>query len=66
MASVMKPGLLPVLWIELPPSAHAVSTCWRISGSMLAGRWNSPRVVTMFTPARSSRQTSSRSQSRGM
>ena len=53
----MKPGLLPVLWIEVPPAAHAASTRARTSGSRLAGRWNSPRVVTTLDPAASSRHT---------
>ena len=33
---------------------------------MLAGRWNSPRVVTTFAPEASSRHTSSTSQAAGM
>ena len=49
-ASVMKPGLLPVLWIDDPPASHAASIRPRRSGSMLAGRWSSPRVVTTFDP----------------
>ena len=65
-ASVMNPGLLPVLWIEVPPSAHAASTRSRTAGSRLAGRWNSPRVVTTFKPDASSWQTSSKSQACGM
>lgn len=36
-ASLMKPGLLPVAWIELAPSAHAASTLARTSGFMLGG-----------------------------
>ena len=62
----MKPGLLPVLWIDVPPCAQAASICSRAAGSMLAGRWNSPRVVTTLLPASSSRATSSKSQARGM
>ena len=46
----MNPGLLPVLWIDVPPAAHAASTRARTSGSRLAGWWNSPRVVTMLAP----------------
>ena len=65
-ASVMKPGLLPVLWIEVPPAAHAASMRARRAGSMLAGWWNSPRVVTTLLPASSSRHTSSTSRARGM
>ncbi|MGR7000949.1 hypothetical protein ACU686_27590 [Yinghuangia aomiensis] len=55
-----------MLWIDVPPSAHAASTRLRRSSSMLAGRWNSPRVVTMFVPAASSRHTSSASHDWGM
>ena len=61
-ASEMNPGLLPVEWIEVPPFAHASSTCRRTAGSMLAGRWNSPRVVTMLAPDSRIRHTSSKSQ----
>ena len=62
----MKPGLLPVLWIDVPPSAQAASTWARSAGSMLAGRWSSPRVVTTLAPEASSRPTSSVPSSRGM
>ena len=62
----MNPGLLPVLWIELPPWSQAASTCLRTAGSMLSGRWNSPRVVTTFAPDASSRHTWSKSQAAGM
>ena len=62
----MNPGLLPVLWIEVPPRRQAASTRSRDSGSMLAGWWNSPRVVTTLAPDSSSRQTSSTSSARGM
>jgi hypothetical protein len=65
-ASEMNPGLLPVLWIEVPPAAQASSTRWRSAGSMLAGWWNSPRVVTTLAPDASSRHTSSASRARGM
>ena len=65
-ASVMKPGLLPVLWIDVPPSEHAASTASRSPSSMLAGRWNSPRVVTTLAPDTNSRHTSSTSSARGM
>ena len=58
----MNPGLLPVEWIEVPPCAHASSTRWRTAGSMLSGRWNSPRVVTMLAPDARIRHTSSKSQ----
>ncbi|WP_262062193.1 hypothetical protein [Streptomyces sp. STR69] len=34
-ASVMNPGLLPVLWTEVPPSAHASSIRFRVTGSRL-------------------------------
>ncbi|MER7925788.1 hypothetical protein ABTY96_22050 [Streptomyces sp. NPDC096057] len=34
-ASVMNPGLLPVLRTEVPPCAHASSTRFRTTGSML-------------------------------
>ncbi len=61
-ASVMNPGLLPVLWIEVPPARQASSTRARIAGSMPAGRWNSPRVVTTLAPDASRRHTSSTSQ----
>jgi hypothetical protein len=36
-ASVMKPGLMPVLWIELFPRRHASSTRDRTAGSRLSG-----------------------------
>ncbi|MGW5752268.1 hypothetical protein [Nocardia rhamnosiphila] len=36
-ASVMNPGLLPVLWIEVAPAAQAASTRARIPGSILGG-----------------------------
>jgi hypothetical protein len=65
-ASEMNPGLLPVLWIDVPPAAHAVSTCPRRAGSMLPGWWNSPRVVTTLVPEASSRHTSAGSSARGM
>ncbi len=65
-ASVMNPGLLPVLWIEVPPVVHAASTCARTAGSILPGWWKTPAVVTIFTPAASIRQTSSISQAWGM
>jgi hypothetical protein len=65
-ASVMNPGLLPVLWIEVPPSAQAASTRARRAASMLAGRWNSPRVVTTLAPEARIRHTSSKSHDRGM
>jgi len=65
-ASVMKPGLLPVLWTEVPPSSHACSTRARTSSGRLAGRWNSPRVVTTFVPEARSRHTTSKSQPWGM
>ncbi len=61
-ASVLKPGLLPVEWIEVPPFAHAASTRSRTPASRLAGRWNSPRVVTMLAPDSRIRHTSSKSQ----
>ena len=66
IASVMNPGLLPVLWTEVPPCSQAASTRLRTSGSMLSGRWNSPLVVTTLAPAASSRHTSSTSQAAGM
>ena len=34
-ASVMKPGLLPVLWIDVPPRRQAASIRSRDAGSML-------------------------------
>jgi hypothetical protein len=65
-ASEMKPGLLPVPWIDVPPRAQAASTRSRTAGSRLAARWNSPRVATMLAPDSSSRHTSSKSQRAGM
>ena len=65
-ASEMKPGLLPVLWIEVSPRAQARLDAARIAGSMLAGWWNSPRVVTTFAPDSSRRHTSSMSHCCGM
>ena len=65
-ASEMKPGLLPVLWMEVPPRAQAASTLSRTAGSMEAGWWNSPRVVTMSAPDSSRRHTSSKLHSCGM
>jgi hypothetical protein len=62
----MKPGLLPVLWIEVPPASQAASMRARSSGSMLAARWNSPRVVTTLVPAARIASTSSASSWRGM
>lgn len=41
-ASVMKPGLLPVLWIEVPPRAQAASTRSRTALSMLGGGGTRP------------------------
>ena len=65
-ASEMKPGLLPVLWIDVPPRRQASSIRSRTAGSRLPGWWNSPRVVTTFAPDSSNRQTSSKSQPCGM
>ncbi len=62
----MNPGLMPVLWIDDPPARHAASTRSRTCGSMLPGWWNSPRVVTTFTPDSSSRQMASMSHPWGM
>jgi len=62
----MNPGLEPVPWMEVPPSAHACSTRSLSAGLMLPGCRNSPRVVTMFVPAARMAQTWSRSQSAGM
>ena len=62
----MNPGLLPVLWMEVPPRRQASSTRSRTTGSMEAGWWNSPRVVTMLAPDSSRRHTSSKSQAWGM
>ena len=62
-ASEMKPGLLPgavdrgAALPDRPPRSAS-----RISGSRLAGWWNSPRVVTMLAPDASRRHTSSKSQ----
>ena len=50
-ASLMKPGLLPVLWIDVLPGGTPPRSAPRTAGSMLAGRWNSPRVVTTLVPA---------------
>ena len=61
-ASVMNPGLLPVLWIELSPCRQARSTRSRTAGSIEPGWWNSPVVVTMSIPASSRVHTSSMSQ----
>ncbi|WP_420750095.1 hypothetical protein [Rhodococcus sp. O3] len=36
-ASVTNPGLLPVLWIDVPPSAHAASTSARATASIADG-----------------------------
>ena len=58
-ASEMKPGLLPVLWTELPPRRQASSTRSRRPGSIEGGWWNSPAVVTTSMPAPSRAQTSS-------
>ena len=55
----MKPGLLPVAWIEVLPRRQAASMRARIAGSSAAGFWNSMRVVTMLAPDSSSRQISS-------
>ncbi len=41
-ASVMNPGLLPVLWIDALPSAQAASTRARTSASMLGGMVEHP------------------------
>ena len=61
-ASEMKPGLLPVLWMEGAPRLarllHAVPD-GRVHAR--SGWWNSPRVVTTFEPAVSSRVTSLKS-----
>ena len=66
-ASVMNPGLLPVLWIDVPPAAQAASIRSRIAGSRLGGWWNSPRVVTTFAArTRAAGTTSSKSQPCGM
>ena len=62
----MNPGLLPVLWIEVPPRRQAASTRARTDGSMPGGCWNSPRVVTTLAPDSSRRHTSSKSQLCGM
>ena len=63
----MNPGLLPVLWIEVPPSAQAASIRSRVAGSRLG------RVVELAAgrhdvacPDSSRRQTSSKSQPCGM
>lgn len=65
-ASLIKPGLLPVLCTEARPRAHAASIRLRRVGSMLAGWWNWPVVATTFVPAASSRHTSSASGRAGM
>ena len=59
VGTVTKPGLQPVLWIELLPRWRASSTRALIAGSMRPGWWNSPRVVTMFAPDSSILQISS-------
>ena len=52
-ASEMNPGLLPVLWIDVPPRrAGRLDPGPRPSGSMLAGWWNSPAVVTTLSARR--------------
>jgi hypothetical protein len=62
----MNPGLLPVLWMDVPPVAQAFSIRARTTEFMLAGWWNCPHVVTTFAPEASRRQTSSMSRVRGM
>ncbi len=41
-ASVMNPGLLPVLWIEVPPRSHAPSTLQVRKRCSLKTRWSMP------------------------
>ena len=65
-ASEMNPGLLPVLWIDVPPFAQAASIRSRVAGSRLGGWWNSPRVVTTLLPDSSRRHSASTSQPCGM
>ena len=65
-ASVMKPGLLPVLWIDVLPSVQAASTRARMPASMLGGWWNIPHVDTTLMPAARSWQITSTSPVRGM
>ena len=48
------------------PPAGRPRRAARSAGSMLAGWWNSPRVVTTLAPDSSRRHTSSMSQARGM
>jgi hypothetical protein len=62
----MKPGLLPVLCTEAPPSSQAVCILARTSASIDGGWWNAPQVVTTLMPAVSSRHNSSRSSEVGM
>jgi hypothetical protein len=66
-SSVMKPGLLPVSKIDVPPRAHASSTRLRCSSP---SEWppakNAPQVVTTFVPASRNAITSARSMARGM
>ncbi len=59
IASVMKPGLEPVPWMLLLPFMQAASTRSRMAGSIIAGFWNSVRVVMMFAPDSRMRTTSS-------
>ena len=61
----MKPGLLPVLWIDVSPARQAASTRSRTSGSMLAGLWNIPPVDTTLMPAASNSHSTSTSVRRG-
>ena len=60
-ASVMNPGLMPVLCRLVPPRSQAASIRSRTSGSMLAGRWNSLRVAITLAPDSSSRHRTSMS-----
>ena len=65
-ASVMNPGLLPVLWIDVPPVAQAPRRRPASRDPCCAGWWNSPRVVTTFAPDASSARPRSKSHAAGM
>ena len=65
-ASLMNPGLMPVLCSEEPPRWQAASMRSRISGLTLSGRWNSMRVVTTLAPDSSNRHSTSISASLAM
>ena len=60
-ASVMKPGLEPVLCNVERPREQADSIRSRTAGSSPAGRWNSLRVDTTLAPASSRRHRMSTS-----